>query len=143
MRTAAASRFTALVAAELAASGCGFIRNDTLNQAARAGDEKRTVELLAQGADVNGRGMHAMKPLMSAAQGGQVGIEELLIARRADMNSHNDGGSVLMWAAGTANGELVGILLQHGVDFRWTNALGNTALEIALEQHRTNIVRLL
>ncbi|MEO5984304.1 MAG: ankyrin repeat domain-containing protein [Ferruginibacter sp.] len=123
--------------------GCRFIRNDELNQAAVAGNSKRTTELLSKGANVNGRGMHAMTPIMSAARGGHLKVVELLVAKGADVNSHNDSGSALMWAVDSGSEELVSYLLRSGVDAQWTNALGSSALDFAREQKKTNIVRLL
>ena len=52
--------------------GCKFVRNDNLNQAALAGDIPGCNNLLSKGANVNGAGMHAMKPIMSAARGGHI-----------------------------------------------------------------------
>ena len=114
-----------------------------MNQAALAGDFKRTTELLSNGANVNGRGMHAMTPIMSAARGGHIRVVEQLVTKGADINGHNDSGSTLMWAVGSGNEELVRYLLRSGADVRWTNALGITALDFAREQQKTNVVRLL
>ena len=127
----------------VALAGCRFIRNDTLNQAALAGDAKRADVLLSKGANVNGRGMHAMTPIMSAARGGHLKVAKQLVAQGADVNSHNDSGSALMWAVDSGNEELVSFLLQSGADLRWTNALGTTALDFAMEQKKTNLVRVL
>jgi ankyrin repeat protein len=124
-------------------AGCRFVRNDELNQAALAGNSKRTMDLLTKGANVNGRGMHSATPIMSAARGGHLTLVKQLIAQGADVNSHNDSGSTLMWAVDSGNEELVSYLLQNGADFRWTNALGSTALDFAREQKKTNIVRTL
>src|SRR5947208_3266013 len=46
-------------------AGCGFVQVDRLNSAAFSGHTKRVSELLINGVEVNGRGMHAMTPLMS------------------------------------------------------------------------------
>jgi ankyrin repeat protein len=132
-----------LVVVGVAWAGCRFARNDTLNQAALVGDSNRTTELLSKGANVNGRGMHAMTPIMSAARGGHLGVVSQLVTQGADVNSHNDSGSTLMWAVDSGNEELVNYLLRSGADVRWTNALGVTALDFAREQQKTNLVRVL
>ena len=124
-------------------AGCRFIRNDELNQAALAGHSNRTTELVSKGANVNGRGMHGMTPIMSAARGGHLNVVKQLVARGADVNSHNDSGSTLMWAVDSGNEVLVYYLLQSGADVRWTNALGNTALDFAQAQKKTNVIRVL
>lgn len=135
---------TAVVAGiALGWGGYRFIRNDELNQAALAGNSKRTTELLSKGSDVNGRGMHGMTPIMSAARGGHLKVVELLVAQGADVNSHNDSGSVLMWAVDSGNDELLSYLLRSGADVGWTNALGSSALDFAREQKKTNVLRLL
>ena len=124
-------------------AGLRFIRSDSLNQAARAGDFIRTSELLREGVAVNGQGMHAMTPIMCAAEGGHFEIVRLLIAHGADVNSHNASGSALMWAVDSGNAELVHYLLKCGADARWKNALQSTALDLAEDQSRTEISRIL
>ena len=57
---------------KLESSDCPW-RNDSVRKA------------LSRGADVNGRGMHAMTPLMTASKAGRLDICELLVARGADV----------------------------------------------------------
>lgn len=120
-----------------------LIRNDKLNQAARAGDSGRVTELLNEGVSVNGRGMHGMTPIMSAAEGGHLEVVKLLVTKGADVNGHNSSGSALMWAVDSGNEEVVRCLLQNGADVRWESELGDSALSFAREKKRTNIVRIL
>lgn len=130
----------AVAAIAIGVAGCGFIRNDALNQAALSGDAGRIRELLSQGADVNGRGMHAMTPVLSAARGGHLEVVQLLVEKGAAVNDHNDSGSALMWAVSSGNEDLVAYLLQNGADAKWTNSLGTTAVAIARGQKKTNLV---
>lgn len=123
--------------------GCRFARNDALNQAALAGNLDRANDLLRKGANVNGRGMHDMTPIMSAARGGHLKLVEHLVAQGADVNSHNDSGSALMWAVNSGNEDLVSFLLRSGANAKWTNASNTTALDFAREQRKTNIVHIL
>jgi uncharacterized protein len=124
-------------------AGCQLAKNDELNQAALAGNSERMTELLSKGADIDGRGMHGMTPIMSAARGGHLKVVARLVAKGADVNSHNDSGSTLMWAVESGNTGLVRFLLRNGADVRWTNALGKTALDLAREQNKTDLVRVL
>jgi len=127
----------------LATTGCNFVRNDNLNQAIARGDTEAVRAALARGVDVNGRGMHAMTPLMTAAKAGQLDICELLVKHGADVNGHNDSGSVLMWAIESRNESAVGFILKAGADRSWTNALGATAESLAQQRGLTNIVAIL
>jgi len=97
-------------------AGCTLVKNDNLNQAALAGDRARGEVLLKSGADVNGGGMHDMKPIMSAAR---------------------------VWAVTSGNEELVRFLLANGADPGWTNSLGNTVLDFARQKGVTNMIPLL
>jgi ankyrin repeat protein len=124
-------------------SGCHFIKSDELNQAALAGDRTRCEAILSKGANVNGAGMHDMKPIMSAARGGSLETVRFLASKGADVNAHNDSGSALMWAVGSGNEELLRFLLMRGADAGWTNALGRTAHDIAVEEGKTSLVSIL
>jgi ankyrin repeat protein len=126
----------------LAASGCQFIRSDNLNQAIVRGETDSVRKALSRGADVNGRGMHAMTPLMTASKAGRLDICELLVERGADVNGHNKSGSVLMWAVESGNEQLVRFLLKSGAVRSWTNALGGTAESLARHRGLTNVAAL-
>jgi|ERR1051325_8024926 ankyrin repeat protein len=95
------------------------------------------------GVDVNGRGMHAMTPLMTAAKAGRLDICELLLKHGADVNGHNDSGSVLMWGVESGNEELVRFLLKSGADRSWKNALGGTAESLARQRGLSTLRHLL
>ena len=123
--------------------GCSFIRNDDLNQAALAGDQARCEVLLSKGANVNGAGMHGMRPVMSAAEGGNLQTVRFLVAKGADVNAHNESGSALMWAVDADNAEMVRFLILNGAEPTWTNALGETALDFARTKQATDLIRLL
>ena len=125
------------------ASGCSLVRNDDLNQAALAGDRSRCAALLKKGANVNGAGMHGMKPIMSAAKGGNLETTGYLVSNGADVNSHNDSGSALMWAVDSGNEELLKFLLMKGADTSWTNADVQTVLDFAAKMRKTNLVAVL
>jgi ankyrin repeat protein len=132
----------ALVCA-IAYFGWAFIRSDNLNQAARAGDLERCREQIQAGSDVNGAGMHAMKPLMSACEAGSLEVAIYLVEHGADINSHNDSGSALMWAIHSKNIELVKYLLSQGADVSWKNVMGEDALVSAREVGDPSIIDLI
>lgn len=123
----------------LAFAGCQFFRVDNLNHAIDHGDDQAVRKAIARGVDVNGRGMHDMTPLMKAAGEGRLDICKLLVKHGADVNGHNDSGSVLMWAVASGNEELVRFILESGATKSWTNDLGQTAESIAHERGLTNI----
>jgi len=120
-----------------------FIQTDKLNQVARSGDIAAIDTLLNQGAALNGRGMHGMTPLMSACAAGELPAACHLIELGADINGHNDSGSVLMWAIDSGNIELVSLLLDQGVDTGWKNHFGGDARGFAKEKGDPAIVELL
>jgi ankyrin repeat protein len=119
--------------------GCQFIRNDNLNQAIVRGETEVVRKAIASGAHVNGRGMHAITPLMAAAGAGHLEICKMLVMHGADVNGHNDSASVLMMAAGSRKEEVVRFILESGADKAWTNAIGQTAEEQARQRGLTNI----
>ena len=119
-----------------------IFRSDNLNQAIARGDDKAIREAIARGVDVNGRGMHAVTPLMKAAGAGWLDICKLLVQHGADVNGHNDSGSVLMWAVSSGNEELVRFILKSGASKSWTNAIGQTAETAARQRGFTNIASL-
>ncbi len=63
-----------------------------LLEAARAGDQKKFVELVEEGAAVNCQDEHGETPLLKAAQGGHADIVRLLIKYGADPRIRNEQG---------------------------------------------------
>ena len=120
-------------------AGWHFLRSDNLNQAIVRGDYEAVRTAIARGVDVNGRGMHAMTPLMKAAEAARLDICKLLVEHGADVNGHNDSGSVLMWAVASGNEEVVRLIVESGASRSWSNALGRTAEMQARQRGFTNI----
>lgn len=120
-----------------------FTTNDDLNAAARLGDLNGCKKLVSEGADPNGRGMHAMLPIMSAAGGGHLEVVEYLISVGADSNGHNESGSALMWAVDSQNEDVVRFLMRQGSNVNWLNHRGESALDQAIEKGGTNIIKIL
>jgi len=126
----------------LAAGGCQFIRSDNLNQAIVRGETETVRKAITRGVNVNGRGMHAITPLMAAAGAGRLDMCELLVTHGADVNGHNDSGNVLMMAVGSRSEEVVRFILKSGANKAWTNAIGQTAESQARQRGLTNIAAL-
>jgi hypothetical protein len=61
--------------------------NESLWEAARAGDTARITAALAQGADVNAKSRYDVTPLIFAAGNGRLEAVKLLLARGADVNA--------------------------------------------------------
>lgn len=120
-----------------------FIMNDQLNTEAKAGNLPAMQTLLRQGAGVEGRSVHFKTPLMSAAEGGSGPAVSFLLAHGADVNAHNDSGSVLMWAAASGNVGVVRLLIAHGTDVNWHSATGNTALQTAKQYKNPAVAKML
>jgi ankyrin repeat protein len=123
----------------LTLTGCQLIRTDNLNQALARGETEKVHQAIASGVNVNGRGMHAMTPLMKAAGVGRLDYCELLVKHGANVNGHNDTSSVLGLAVHSGNEELVRFLLKSGADRSWTNVLGETVESRARKRGLTNM----
>ena len=96
-----------------------------------------------KGVDVNATGMHAMKPIMSAAEGGDLETVKYLASKGADVNAHNNSGSALMWAIEADEPRIVEFLLMNGADPTWRNSLGRTALDLAMEKQAKGMIDLI
>lgn len=123
--------------------GYKFFRIDNLNQAALADDLVRCRELIQGGVNVNGSGMHAMTPLMSACKAGSLQVATYLVEHNADINGHNDSGSVLMWAIHSQNAKLVEYILSRRVNVSWKNSLGEDAMGHAKEVGNSEIIEMI
>jgi ankyrin repeat protein len=107
--------------------------------------------LLARGADGRTVDDTGKPPIVYAAASGQLDIVKQLLAQNIDINARyaNDL-SLLMWAAGPDDQvaeaqalEVVSYLLDAGAHVDYQDARGRTALMIAAEGNRSEIVKLL
>ncbi len=119
------------------------IINDQLNTEAKASNLLPMQDLLRKGANIEGRSIHFMTPLMSAAEGGRANTVFYLLSQGADVNAHNESGSVLMWAAASGNAGVVRSLIVRGADVNWRSDSGTTALQMAREYKQPAIARML
>jgi cytochrome c len=111
-----------------------------LQDAAKAGDLEKIEQLVAQGADVNEKGLATA--LHYAIREGHVKAAELLIKRGADVNATSTWGTPLHLAASGGQADIAQLLLEHGAD---TNARrqSQTPLHIAAIAGQTEVVRVL
>ena len=120
-----------------------FFRTDQLNQEARSGSVETVQRVLKTGVALNGIGMHGMTPLMSACAGGNLDTAKYLIEQGANVNGHNDSGSVLMWAIDSGNSEIVELLIKNEVNTEWKNAMGDDASAFAQQKGDARMIELL
>ena len=118
--------------------------NASLIQAVTQADLRRVQTLVAQGADVNARNVHASSVLAMAARQGYNLIAGHLLSKGADINAANDKGwTALMLAVNYDHTKIVQALLQRGARTDLTNSQGTTALMLAAQNGNREIVRLL
>ena len=115
-----------------AARGSG--QQKVIMMACQWGDEKAVRNYLcdaawmAKATDANG-----MTPLHVAALWGHVGIAEMLLRHRAEVNACNKAGMTPLHGAAMAGHEdVVAFLAQHGADTNARDTLGNTPLHFAV-----------
>ncbi|MGE8149885.1 ankyrin repeat domain-containing protein [Pseudomonas vancouverensis] len=115
-----------------------------LLDAVRAGQVEKVRSALADGADVNARGLDGSSALLLATQDNQVDIARTLIEAGADVNRKNlifDSPYLLAGASG--HNEILAMTLSHGADLKSTNRYGGTALIPACEHGYVETVKLL
>lgn len=117
-----------------------------LFSALRAGDLEASVQLTAQGVDVNARGSDGFTPLMIAAGLGQSQAVELLLTAGADVHTLDPrmGATALHKAAQSGNPDVAALLLAHGAFIdQQTPGIGHTPLMDAVLHKHVAVVRLL
>jgi hypothetical protein len=90
--------------------------NESLWEAARAGDTTRISAALAQGADVNAKSRYDVTPLIFAAGNGRLDAVKLLLSRGADVNAQDTFYRARAADMASANGyvEVAIFLVQNG-----------------------------
>jgi len=114
--------------------------------AAEAGDLQKVVQLLDDGATVDGCDDCKWTPLMRAAQNGFVDVVQVLLNSGADVNVVDKGGyTPLMVAAGDNRAGMIDLLVRHGARLNEQDqTAGWTALIwAAKEGHLNSVDRLL
>ena len=124
---------------------------EKLCDAARTGRVFEVLSLLRDHPEINVnlKGRFGQTPLSFACQSGKVGIvQELLRDPRVDVTLHDSGWHTpLWWASWNGNREVVEWLMASGRDLgdieNKKDWKGNTALDIARKENKTEIVSLL
>lgn len=119
-----------------------LVAGNNLRVAARNGDAAEVRRLLAEGCDINLRDADGWTPLMYAANRGQLHICELLVNNGANIHAVTKPGEVvdqyssnaLHWAAYRGNTACCLYLIEQGIDRNATNSLGDSALDLAIQE---------
>jgi ankyrin repeat protein len=115
-----------------------------LIEAAQAGNESSSLDLIAHGAPVNARAADGTTALMWAAQNDDVELTQALLAKGADVRALNlYGTSAMQQAAIGAYTPILKLLLQAGADVNAPNAEGQTALMVVARTGNVGAAKLL
>ena len=121
MRNTFLSTGIALLASLVVAAGQGSqAANESLWEAARAGDITRITAALEQGADINAKARYDVTALTFAAGNGRLDAVKLLVARGADVNARDTFYRARAAEMASTNGytEVAVFLVQNGSDIR-------------------------
>jgi hypothetical protein len=101
--------------------------------------------LIAHGAEINAATTDDFTSLMFASQFGHLEVARLLIEHGANVNAAttNDGLTSLMLASMGGHLEVVRLLIKHGANENAKSVNGKTAIDIAEENGRENVVEFL
>jgi hypothetical protein len=129
------------------AGGIGFVEYALpLNQAIADEDIDKVRELIAQGANVNGKdeNYEGITPLFIAVETGDIEIVRLLLDFGAKASARdNEKQTPLMRLDDDATPELVDLLVNHGVKIDRADKQGNTALILVAGQVKPEVVKAL
>jgi ankyrin repeat protein len=116
-----------------------------LHDAASQGDLAAIEVLLAEGAEMDGRGENGETPLILAVLKGHADVVELLIARGANVMARNERGLTPLHAAAySGNAGIAGFFLDHGAALEDRgNVSGATPLMLAAEGNHVAVAELL
>ena len=115
-------------------------------QAIHRGDIDRLKRLIREGADVNARDRYGQTALMIAAKNGRSRLVQFLVDQGADLNhTAKYRLTALMLAVISGHANVVRVLVRAGADLeiQGTGApgfRGKTAMELAMEQGRTDLI---
>jgi uncharacterized protein len=138
----------AVLGALLALAGMGVAFADDapspLIEAARAGNERAALDLVAKGADVNARAPDGTTALMWAAHNDEVDLTRALLKKGADVRAENlYGTSAMQQAAIGAYTPILRLLLQAGADVESPNPEHQTALMLVARTGNVEAAKLL
>jgi len=123
---------------------CFAVSAEELIQAAHDGKLSEVKNLVAKGADVNGRSIGGATPLWGACRNGHIEVVKFLLDKGANINAGSDKGTTpLMNAAMFDHADLVEFLLDKGADRNAKAKNGVTALMVAQAKGHNLIVEIL
>ena len=119
-----------------------LVAGSNLRDAAKKGDAAEVRRLLAEGCDINLTDTDGWTPLMYAAHRGQLHICKLLVNNGANIHStaklgevnNQYGMNALHTAAYWGETACCLYLIEQGIDRNATNTLGDSALDLAIQQ---------
>ena len=117
----------------------GTLPEQTLLEAAAAGDLAAVEKALDQGAFVDARDYHCLTALIYAAQICRLDIIKLLVAKGANANNRSGsrtGSTTLCFSVLSDNPEIVGFLIDHGADVNGRGKNLATPLYIAAQNNK-------
>lgn len=109
-------------------------------------DQETAKNLIARGADVNGKEKNHenITPLFLAVNNGNYKIAEMLLNFGADVNALDESGKTpLMRIDDDANAEFVRLFIKHGAKINAVDNAGNTALILAAEDADADVLQAL
>ena len=116
-------------------AGCGPSEppDISIHQAVFDGNIEAIKQAIADGVDVNSKGIGGFTPLLIAAMEGHNEVVELLISKGADVDArqYGYGLSPLRFAAARGYKEIVELLISKGADVNAKRGDGITALDLA------------
>jgi hypothetical protein len=115
--------------------------NKNIIQAAERGDTPAVLQLLQQGADINGRDERGRTPVMAATHGNRVDTVRALIRAGADINiQDNLKDNVFLYAGAEGLLDILKLAIDARANTKITNRFGGTALIPAAERGHVEIV---
>ncbi|MDX1917298.1 MAG: ankyrin repeat domain-containing protein [Rickettsiaceae bacterium] len=119
--------------------------NENFFKAISANDIREVIDLINQGADVNGRDRYNKTALIKAAFNGHTEVAALLLEKGAEVNGqHSSGATALVCAAFNGHTEVAALLLEKGADLNAiARPLKTTALMEAARRGHTEVAALL
>jgi serine/threonine protein kinase len=116
-----------------------------IHDAAKSGDIERVRALLNSNPNlISSKTDEGLTPLHEAALYGRKEVVELLLGRKAEINStDNGGGTALHYAAMNAHKDVVELLLANNIEVDATNLDGDTPLDYAAMKGHNDIIKLL
>lgn len=121
-----------------------FTYYNPLSSAVSNDDLEEVKNLIAKGADVNGREKEAknITPIFLAVENGNLEIAETLLNFGAKINARDDEKQTpLMKLDEDASAEIVRLLVKHGAKVNQTDKQGNTALILAAESATAEVLQ--